>query len=166
MVQAITSDKSIRSSQSIDNVATLYDRDFLEWVQVTVDKLRAQDFSNLDLENLIEEVDSLGRSQKSELRNRLTILLEHLLKRIYVDLPQEFNGWERTIREQRRRIFFELEDSPSLKTIWEKYFDDAWKFAIKDVRAEYAAKGFTLPDRWQFSRDIDAILDIDFWEEM
>lgn len=154
----------VQALKPIESVATLYDRDFLAWVQVTVDKLRAQDFSDLDLANLIEEVDSLGRSQKSELKNRLTTLLEHLLKRIYVDMPQEFNGWERTIREQRRRIFFELADSPSLKTIWVQSFDDAWKFAIKDVKAEYAAKGFILPDTWQFSRDIDGILEIDFWE--
>ena len=83
---------------------SLYEQDILLWVEDTVAKLKVQDFENLDLDNLIEEVESLGISQRLQLLNRLTVLLEHLLKRLYVELPQDYNGWERTIRTQRRHL--------------------------------------------------------------
>ncbi|MFN5967464.1 MAG: DUF29 domain-containing protein, partial [Pseudanabaena sp.] len=69
---------------------SLYEADFLLWTEATVAKLKARDFDHIDLENLIEEIESLGRSEKKEVRNRLKTLLEHLIKRIYVDMPQEF----------------------------------------------------------------------------
>lgn len=101
-------------------------------------KLKARDFADLDLDNLIEEIEDLGRSQKRELRQPLATLLEHLLKRLYVNLPQDYNGWERTIREQRRQIKPEIKASPSLKSIWEQSFDLAWEFALETVQDDYA----------------------------
>ena len=141
----------------------LYDRDYLQWIDDTVNKLQIGDFANLDMDNLIEEIEDLGRSQKRELNSRLKMLLEHLLKRIYVNMPQEFNGWERTIREQRSQIELELNSCPSLRSQWHDSFDSAWNVALKYIRRDYQHKGFDFPDTWQFSRDINAILDIDFW---
>lgn len=116
-------------TQSLD-IKPLYDRDTLLWVEDTVAKLRAHDFINLDLENLIEEIDALGRSQKG-VKNRLLVLLEHLLKRLYVDSANDYRGWEITIRQQRQQIEIEIDDSPSLKTIWEESFDKAWQMSLK-----------------------------------
>ncbi len=65
---------------------SLYEQDILLWVEDTVNKLKNHDFENLDIDNLIDEVESLGISQKKELISRLMVLLEHLLKRLYVDL--------------------------------------------------------------------------------
>jgi len=143
---------------------SLYETDFLLWTEETIAKLKARDFDHVDLENLIEEIESLGRSEKKEVRNRLKTLLEHLIKRIYVDMPQEFNGWECTIREQRNDIELALMDSPSLKTIWNDVFDIAFRLALQNVRDEYEEKGRYIPDKWQFSRDIAAVLNIKFWE--
>ncbi|MBD2152707.1 DUF29 domain-containing protein [Pseudanabaena sp. FACHB-1277] len=70
---------------------TLYETDFLLWTEETVAKLKARDFDHVDLENLIEEIESLRKSDKKEIKSRLTTLLTHLLKRIYVNMPQEFN---------------------------------------------------------------------------
>ena len=50
---------------------SLYERDTLLWIEDTVTKLKAKDFENIDLENLIEEIDELGKSQKKELKSRL-----------------------------------------------------------------------------------------------
>ena len=82
-------------------VKSLYEKDILLWVEETVSQLKAKNFEHLDLEHLIEEVEALGISQKRELLSRLVVLLEHLLKRLYVDLPYDYNGWEKTIRTQR-----------------------------------------------------------------
>ena len=143
---------------------SLYDRDTLLWVEDTVAKLKSGDFANLDIENLIEEVDALGRSQKKELKSRLLVLLEHLLKRLYIDSPQDYRGWEVTIWEQRQQIEIEIDDSPSLNTIWQESFDFAWRLAIKRVRQNYPQTQF--PDRWQFSSDLEPMLNDKFWQEL
>jgi hypothetical protein len=143
---------------------SLYESDFLLWTQDTVAKLKARDFDHVDLENLLEEIESLGRSEKKEIKSRLTTLIEHLLKRLYIDMPQEFNGWERTIRNQRTEIEFALDDSPSLKALWNDTFDIAFRAALRDVKKEYAKQGYQFPDTWQFGRDIDTMLNTDFWE--
>jgi hypothetical protein len=143
--------------------ASLYERDFLLWTIDTATKLKTHDFAQLDLENLIEEIESLGRSQKKELKSRLLVLLEHLLKRLYVNSPDNYRGWETTINEQRRQLELEIEDSPSLKTIWDESFNAAWRIALKGVRKDYPQ--VTFPDTWIYSHDIDSMLDCDFWKE-
>lgn len=149
-------------AQTAIKPTTLYEIDYLLWTEEIIAQLKARDFEHLDVENLIEEIEDLGRSQKRELRQRLATLLEHLLKRIYVEMPQEYNGWERTIREQRRQIRLEIKASPSLKSIWEQSFDLAWEFALETVRDDYA--NFNFPDPWPFESDINSILTINFWE--
>ena len=143
--------------------ASLYDHDFLLWTKDTVTKLKAKNFEQLDLENLIEEIEDLGRSQKKELKSRLLVLLEHLLKRLYVNSPDNHRGWETTINEQRRQLELEIEDSPSLKTIWDESFSAAWRIALKGVRKDYPQVIF--PDTWIYSHDIDSMLDCDFWKQ-
>jgi hypothetical protein len=144
---------------------SLYETDFLLWTEETVAKLKAKDFDHVDLENLIEEIESLGKSDKKEIKSRLTTLIAHLLKRIYVNMPQEFSGWERTIRNQRTDLELALMDSPSLKTIWNDAFDIAFRLALRDVRDEYEKKGYHIPEQWQFSRDIEVMLGVKFWDD-
>jgi len=67
-----------RSSKTQVEALSLYEEDFLLWSEDTTAKLKARDFEHLDLENLIEEVESLSRSERSQLLNRLIVLLEHL----------------------------------------------------------------------------------------
>ncbi len=145
----------------LTNPKSLYESDFLLWTQDTVAKIKAKDFDLVDFENLIEEIEALGRSEKKELASRLETLLAHLLKRIYIDMPQEFNGWERTIREQRRRLAQALKKTPSLKTVWDELITDAWELALDTVRDDYPQYQF--PDTWQFGSDIDTMLTINPW---
>ena len=98
----------------------LYDRDFHQWTQVMAEALRSRDWSGLDVENLVEEVESLGRQQRQELRNRLGVLLGHLLKWQFQPAARS-KSWKLTLREQRAQIRFLLKDSPSLKP----YLDEA-----------------------------------------
>jgi hypothetical protein len=140
---------------------SLYEQDILLWVEDTVSKLKKHDFENLDIDNLIEEVESLGISQKKELISRLMVLLEHLLKRLYVDSPYDYNGWERTIRNQRADIDLLISQVPSLKSRWDISFDDAWKRALAKVKKEYRQVSF--PDCWAYAQTVETILDEDFW---
>jgi hypothetical protein len=68
---------------TLAKVKNLYDQDFALWIEKTVKQLKSGDLSQVDLENLIEEVESLGRRDKRELKNRLITLFEHALKRRY-----------------------------------------------------------------------------------
>jgi hypothetical protein len=94
----------------------LYDCDFYAWTQTMADVLRSRDWSALDVENLIEELDSLGRRERQELENRMIVLLAHLLKWQYQP-ENRSNSWRASLREQRRRISKLLKESPSLQPL-------------------------------------------------
>lgn len=140
---------------------SLYESDYILWVQETIAKLSARDFDHVDFENLIEEIEDLGRSYRDELESRLDVLLAHILKRLYVPLADDYNGWERTIREQRKQIKRRLAKSPSLKNYLTEIFDEIWRDALNEVREDYPQYEF--PDLWQFDRDIDSLLNHNFW---
>jgi hypothetical protein len=140
---------------------TLYERDLNLWLENVIAQLKARDFGDVDLENLIEELEGLAGRDKRELKSRLRTLLEHLLKRLYVNMPDWFNGWENTIREQRSQIDDIIDQSPSLKAIFGQTFDIAWRSALKNVKQEYRTCNF--PNTWQFSRDVETILSEEFW---
>jgi hypothetical protein len=58
---------------------SLYESDYLIWTQETIAKLRAKDFDHVDFENLIEEIEDLGRSYRDELESRLVVFLSNIL---------------------------------------------------------------------------------------
>src|SRR6476661_3554616 len=96
-------------------IPNLYETDFYAWTQEQVNLLRHQQWSQVDLSNLIEEIESLGRKERQELRNRLSVLIGHLLK--WEHQPeQRSRSWLATIRVQRRETLKLLSENPSLKT--------------------------------------------------
>jgi hypothetical protein len=142
---------------------TLYEQDFVAWCEDTAAKLKRRDIDNLDFDNLIEEVESLGRSERRELRNRLRVLLSHILKRMYVNSPENFAGWEVTIVEQRKQLKGLLKDSPSLKPYLAEVLAEVYADALDVVAPEYQQTEF--PDTWEFDRETDILLSKKYWEE-
>ena len=102
------------------SIQNLYESDFYAWTQEHVNLLQDRRWGEIDLPNLIEEIGSLGKQQRQELRNRLSILVGHLLKWQYQSQKRS-RSWLATIRIQRRDIGRLLQDSPSLKS----YLNDA-----------------------------------------
>ena len=137
------------------NLSELYDRDFYLWVQTTVQLLQDRQLDRIDFESLIEEVESMGKREKKELKSRLTTLIEHLLKLEYWEAEKDNNarGWRLTVVEQRRQIKYLLEDSPSLKVllieIWATCYDDA----REDIIRKYKLESELFPDEAEFSLD-------------
>jgi hypothetical protein len=141
---------------------SLYEQDYLLWIEDVVNKLRNRDIEGLDFDNLIEEIESLGRSDKRELESRLQELLEHILKRNYVNMPDCYRGWVESINKQRIGIRKLLKDSPSLKPYFSQVFDVVYADALQIVCKSYPQCYF--PDIWPFSCDIESMLNVDFWE--
>jgi len=98
-------------------VGALYDRDFVLWTEEQAAALRRAKGSNLplDWENLAEEIESLGKSDRRELRSQIIRILRHLLKLAVSPQTEPRAGWRSTIREARVEIEGVLEDSPSLR---------------------------------------------------
>src|SRR5579863_9887806 len=94
--------------------AAAYDDDFFAWTEEQARLLRAGKFSHLDIENIAEELESMGRSDKREIESRLVVLMAHLLK-WQVQIGFRSQSWSATIREQRERIEDLLVESPSLR---------------------------------------------------
>lgn len=115
---------------------TTYERDFYAWSQEQATLLRAQQFTQLDIDNLVEEIESMGRSERRQLLSRLEILLMHLLKWQY---QPELRGrsWELTIAEQRRRIAKLLRANLSLRAelpdLLPEAYDDATFSAMRET---------------------------------
>ena len=152
------------SKTSVKSVKNLYEQDFSLWIEDTINKLKTRDHDNLDLENLIEEVESLGKSQRKAVRSFLVRLLEHLLKRCYVPMSDCYRGWEIEIRNFRQRLQIELEDSPSLKTFLREIFVKSYEMALENVKDSYPDVYFS--NLCPFPNDVDAILTNKFWEEL
>jgi len=104
--------------------ALLYDTDYQCWLNQTVAQLKAHDFSSVDLENLIEEIESLGKSDKRSISSYLMRLCEHLIKVKYWESEREacLRGWKLEIRNFRLQIQAILKDSPSLRNYLRENF--------------------------------------------
>jgi hypothetical protein len=100
--------------------SNLYESDFYAWTIEQSELLELRKLDRLDFENLIEEITSLGKQQRQELRNRLGILIGHLLK-WHCQPEKQSKSWRVTIRGQRREIKYLLSQNPSLKP----YLDEA-----------------------------------------
>ena len=131
----------------------LYETDFYAWTQKQVELLRQRDLKNLDIENLIEEIDSLGKQEKRELVNRLIILIGHLLKWEYQPLKRD-SSWVRTIKEQRRQINKLIKENPSLKPFLDEAKEDAYLGAL-DLAVEETKMGIkTFPSQVSYSWEL------------
>jgi hypothetical protein len=147
-------------TQAIAEKISLYDQDLNLWLETAIAQLKTGDLKSLDIENLIEELEGLAGRDRREVVNRLKRLIEDILKRRHVDLPDCFRGWEVTIANQRDH----LKQSPSLKQHFSLCFDEAFDRALNLVQIGYPDIDF--PTTWQFSRNIEDVLNTSFWQEL
>jgi hypothetical protein len=132
--------------------AALYDEDFYAWSIEQARLLRAGEFSRLDVENVAEELESIGRSDKREIDNRLVVLIAHLLKwQLRVGFRSRNSS--ATIREQRRRIARLLQESPSLRPIVDQVLPRAYTDARDRAADETGLAEAAFPADWPFSAE-------------
>jgi hypothetical protein len=152
------SDFSVKSRPN-----TLYETDFYAWTQEQARLLRERRWADLDLENLVDEVESVGRSDKRQIESRLDVLLAHLLKWKYQPGGRGGGGWVGTIFEQRQRLIGLIEDSPSLRHYYREQIQKTY-LAGRLLAAKETGIAFGLfPEDCPFTPE--QVLDLEFFPE-
>jgi Domain of unknown function DUF29 len=127
-----------------------YEEDFYAWTVEQARLLRASDLYDIDTANIAEELESMGRSDRREIRSRLIVLLTHLLKwRFQPDAKS--TSWSGTIREQRQQIELILEDSPSLRPIVKESLARAYADARVNAAEQTGLSEADFPKECPFS---------------
>lgn len=114
---------------------SLYEADYLSWLDATADALKRKDYGVIDWENIIEEIEDMGRRERQSLKSNLVILLLHLLKWQFQPDKQS-NSWKASIIEHRQRLEDSVEASPSLKPYLETLLTKAYGNAVERAAAE------------------------------
>lgn len=148
------------SQLKISKTSNLYETDFYAWTVEQAKFLREGELNSLDLPNLAEEIESLGKQDRRELRNRLRVLIGHLLKWEYQP-GKRSKSWKNTIYEQRYQIKELIKESPSLKpylrdAVVESY-SDALDLAINETSLDESS----FPQ--QCGYNLEQILEKDFF---
>jgi len=132
---------------------SLYHTDYQLWLEQTIAQLKVQDFHNLDLENLIEEIISLSKRDKRAILSYLMRLCEHLLKLQYWEVEKEYSrrGWIIEINNFRTEIQLILQDSPSLKTFFREALPECYQKARKNILRTTATPPDLIPQTPPFT---------------
>ena len=131
---------------------SLYEQDFYQWTQEQAALLKAGALSQLDMANLIEEVESMGRSQKKELSSRLSVLITHLLKWEFQPEYQS-RSWKSTIVTQRKEIKRLLKYNPGLKNFDIEMIAEAYQDAVEIASVETGLPESIFPASCPYSCD-------------
>ncbi len=139
-----------------------YEDDLYAWALKNADLLRQGRFAEIDVDNIVEELESMGRSERRQLANRLEVLMAHLLKWRYQP-ARRGNSWRYTIEEQRRKVRKLLKDSPSLKPWLEREVEDVYPDAVLLAARETGRDKSELPASCPFT--VEQVLDDGYWPE-
>ncbi|KJJ86115.1 protein containing DUF29 [Candidatus Omnitrophus magneticus] len=142
--------------------SSLYDLDFYQWALYNAELLRQGKLTEADIENIAEEIESMGVSNKKELASRFVVLIMHLLKWQYQP-KRRSKSWISTINTQRTEIEIVLENSPSLKYGIEGIIEGAFTKAQKRFEKETGITKDVLPMYCPYI--FEQLMDYDFWPE-
>ncbi|WNC51804.1 MULTISPECIES: DUF29 domain-containing protein [unclassified Thermosynechococcus] len=139
--------------------SNLYESDFYAWTLEQAKLLKGGDFGHLDIAHLVEEIEALARQQRQELKNRLGVLIGHLLKWEYQP-ERRSKSWRVTIQMQRREIKDLLEENPSLQSYLTKAIAKAYLAGLDLVCLETPLDYPDLPPTCPYT--LEQLLDPDF----
>lgn len=141
-----------------------YETDVIAWANEQAAFIRAGRFDMLDLEHLADEIEDVGKSERRELRNRMAVLLTHLLKWQFQP-ERRGSSWQKTIKTQRKEIAECIIDTPSLKSDitnpdwWEKTWADTLTLTTKETGLGFEVFPEVCP--WNYQE----IVNTEFWPE-
>lgn len=143
------------------NIKELYNRDFYLWVEATKQAIQNKDFEHMDWDNLYDEVDDMGKSEKRSLESYLERLIAHVLKLQYWEKEKERNSnhWKAEIINFRRRIKRLIKQNPSFMTLSAEIYPEIFQDMIDVCSAE-----FDISQESCFI-SLEQILDEDYFEK-
>ena len=141
---------------------SLYESDFYAWANQQAALLRAGKLAEADIENIAEEIESMGRSEKRELVSRLAILLQHLLK-WQIQPGRRSVSWRLSIENTRLQLEDHLKDNPSLKSLLDEAMRSAYRRALNEAVAETGFVRTTFPAECPYA--FEQAVRADFWPE-
>lgn len=134
-----------------------YESDLYEWTKAQADALRRRASNELDWDNLAEEIETLGRSERHQIKSRLENLLLHLVKWKYQ--PEwQCGSWRGSIYEARHRLESLLDENPSLRSLPAEYLPKAYLWARRRALEETGL--YRLPEACPWT--IEQVLADDF----
>ena len=139
-----------------------YERDFALWSAEQAALLRAGKLDRVDIENVAEEIDSLGKSDKHEISSRMVVLLQHLLKWQFQP-EKRTNSWLASILGQRQAINDLIDDSPSLAAHPGRVREKAYKTARLAASGDTHLALSTFPETCPYA--VEQVLDLEFLPE-
>lgn len=139
-----------------------YDKDFFAWTQEQARLLREGELAGVDVENLAEEIEGMGKSLRRELRNRLSALLMHLLKWAYQPAFRS-RSWSNTIVEQRKQIAAVIDEAPSLHALLGSELPNIHSLAVTKASSETGLDEASFPAECPYTPE--QILSEDFLPE-
>lgn len=144
------------------NLQAEYDRDFYSWINQNVELLREGRLTEVDAEHIAEELESMGKRDRRQIRSRLQLLVMHLLKWQYQPEKQS-RSWLLTIDHQRDEIEALLLDSPSLRRELEDTLETIYPKALRDACRETGLPKTAFPSSCPFA--IEEILNQEFFPD-
>jgi len=139
-----------------------YEQDFYGWTQQQARLLREGRFAELDVANVVEEIETLGRGERRELVSHLRVLLTHLLKWAYQE-GRRGRSWRLSIEVQRLETREHLAENPSLKPQSDDAVMQAYRLAMIDAERQTRISRRTFPVNCPWS--VDKIMSDAFWPE-
>lgn len=130
----------------------LYERDAYAWALEQACLIRERRFAEIDLENVAEEIESVGRSERAAFRSQLGRVIQHLLKWDYQPLKRT-PSWRHSVAAHRVRAHKILSENPSFKAIRDDIVSDAFDVAVLDAVAETGLERAAFPDACPYSFD-------------
>ena len=132
--------------------AELYHSDPYAWSVEQSDALRRRDFAAVDWENVIEEIESVGRTEKRIWTSKCANAITHLLKIEHARLatPAEVEGWEDEVQRFRGQMVAVIVDNPRLQNLYPEMFRAAWQQGRSeaiDALASYDVEHNLQPDK-------------------
>jgi hypothetical protein len=154
----MTSRAKLEAPQAADG--NPYERDFYTWAMQQATLLREGRFDELDVENVAEEIEDLGKEQARALRSSYRLLLVHLLKWQH-QRRRRSRSWAGTIVRERQNAALGIEDNPGLKSQQRDLFLQAYQLARKEAAAETGFPLVTFPETCPYA--LEQALDEAFW---
>ena len=121
------------------NLKQLHESDFNLWVEQIKEAIQNRDFENMDWDNLLDEIDDIGKSEKRALDSYMQRLIEHILKLKYWDVERERcrKGWMQEVTNFRNRINRILKKNPSLNSYLKAEYSDIYQDAIATMSFDF-----------------------------